>query len=71
MDIVDLPSSALDSGLDVLLGPSALGDLDDLGELSWLLGRTRCGPVGRGAPEVADCGAIAPAACLGCAAPPR
>ena len=34
MDIVDLPSSALDSGLDVLLGPSALGDLDDLGELA-------------------------------------
>ena len=34
MDIVDLPSSALDSGLDVLLGHSALGDLDDLGELA-------------------------------------
>ena len=33
MDIVNLPSSALYSDLDVLLGHSALGGLDDLGEL--------------------------------------
>ena len=33
MDIVDLAGSATGSGLDVLLGHSDLGGLDDLGEL--------------------------------------